>query len=659
MSARAGFVAIAALALSGAVFVHAQQPAPAGFILGQLVDGDSGAPVAGATVTLGAPSANAPIAEFVDVGSGPANAAGRRVLTSSDGRFLFRDVLKGRYVLSATAPAYVTASFGQAQPNGPGTTVDLDAGERLGGVTMRIWKYGAISGVVTDDGGDPMVGAQLRCYKRVFAGGQVRYTQAALASTDDRGAFRMGSLVPGSYVCSNTLSLATLSQATIDLGQGADAGDADAARARRSISDSGSVINDANGFRVGDLSLHSVTAATTMLPSNPPGHFSVYPLVFYPSAVTPSQATPIKVASGEERRGVDLQLRLARGSNISGRVVGPNGAGGNLYLSIAPAGGTDLVSEGTATIGSTISDPNGRFTLLGIPPGAYNIRVRMYPHPVAPTVASTIDASSVALVERGLAAAAGSGAGPGRGGLPQPPPDDPTLWALVAITVQSADLGNVTIDLHTGARVTGKLAVAGAQPPTADQIQRVGIRLQGAEGRTSSPIPTDGRADATGAFRTSQYPPGRYIVSLITVPAPWSLKSATLNGKDVTSDPFELAEADIDGVVITLTDQKTTLTGAVTRNGAPDRDAAVVVFPSDSDTWRTSGPVARRSRLDRVPSSGKFSIADLPAGAYYVAAVSASSVGDWQDPQFLASLVGRASKVVLAEGGTTNVELRR
>jgi hypothetical protein len=58
-------------------------------------------------------------------------------------------------------------------------------------------------------------------------------------------------------------------------------------------------------------------------------------------------------------------------------------------------------------------------------------------------------------------------------------------------------------------------------------------------------------------------------------------------------------------------------------------------------------------RKTTAGSDGAFSVAGLPFGSYYVAAVASLPVNganDWQDPAFLETLVFRASTVTLAEG---------
>jgi hypothetical protein len=56
--------------------------------------------------------------------------------------------------------------------------------------------------------------------------------------------------------------------------------------------------------------------------------------------------------------------------------------------------------------------------------------------------------------------------------------------------------------------------------------------------------------------------------------------------------------------------------------------------------------------------SGAYSVAALPPGAYYVAAVSEAVAGDWQDPAFLEQLTGSAAHVQIGDGEAATESLR-
>jgi hypothetical protein len=669
LNALPAYVLIAAtlVALATLAARAQQRPGPAtpqgtGLLLGQVVDADSGKGVSGVIVTLGA-SAPAPsvISELADIGVTPA-ATGRRMLTSSDGRFLFRDLPKGRYALTTSAPGYVPASYGQGRPSGPGQPIDLDEAQRLGGVTVRAWKYAAISGGVVDEAGEPAVGVSVRCLRRVIAGGHLRFDSANSGVTDDRGMYRSANLIPGDYVCGTVANQVTMPVSVADMSDAASrSGNPNSSAAYRTMQDSGGR-GDSSGLRVGDFVIRPSGVGSRGLPPPAPaanGRMMMYPTQYFPSAMTTTQASLITLKSGEDHGGVDLQLKLLPSVRVSGTVTGPSGPAGFLGMTLIPSSGSDLISEGQAEAARTVSDAAGAFTFLGIPPGQYVVKIRMYPRVVAAAPGTSIDA--VPSVVDISSMPAGSGL-MGRGAPPPPPPADPGLWAQMPVTVGDADLSDLNVVLRAGLRVSGRVEFAGTRAaPSADSIQRMVIRMQSAEGRTSSPIPAEGRAAPDGTFRTAGYQAGNYIASVvpISIPAGWTLKSVTSGGKDVSVDPLELTDKDVSDVVMTFTDQTTELSGTVTTSAnAPDATASVIAFPADSQAWKEIGVVARRWRYERVAKAGTFTVAGLPAGEYFVAAVANNAAGDPRDPKYLETLVRTATRVSLGDGEKKHVDVK-
>ena len=647
---RARFLAVVTtILISGASLasnarVQVPQPAAAppgtGLILGQVVDVATNRGVSGVVVSIGpAAPTPPPIGELLEARP-PLAAAGpnvKRSLTGADGRFVFRDLPKGRYTITTTSPGYVNGAYGQSRPDGAAQMIDLDDAQKTGGVTVRIWKFASISGRVVDELGDPAVAVNVRCMRRVFSGGQKRLTTGAgLVYTDDRGMYRASSLVPGEYVCGVPMNQTTMPMSVAAASEAASqSGNPNASDAYRSMQNSAArtFSGAASGTRVGDLGFASTGVSVTRgLPPPAPdadGRMMAYGPQYFGGATTTRQAAPIALKPGEDRTGIDLQLKLLPAVRITGRVVGPAGPGAFLGMSLMPLHGSDLTSEGQAEVGSTVSDPTGAFTFLGIPAGQYVVRVRLYPRPIP-------------------------------GGSPVTILDTPGLWANVPLTVADADISDLVVTLRPGLRVTGRVEFVGsrAQPTPAD-IARIGIRLQSAEGRTSSPIATDGKVAPDLTFRTAGYAGGRYLVIpfAATIPPGWTLKSVTASGRDVSIEPLDLSENDASGVVITFTDQTTQLSGTVRNSNGPDATAEVVVLPADSLAWKEIGVTVRRGRVERVDRTGAFSFTGLPAGEYFVAVIPANSPSDPQDPAFLDVLSRSATRVTLADGGKASVQL--
>ena len=210
------------------------------------------------------------------------------------------------------------------------------------------------------------------------------------------------------------------------------------------------------------------------------------------------------------------------------------------------------------------------------------------------------------------------------------------------ITVGDKDLVDVSLTLHRNSRVSGRVEFDGTsdKPPLGWLGQL--LRLDPVDGRferLTFQIEPDGALSATA-------PPGRYFVRLDTGVAAtqlgaWTLKSAMVGGRDVSDVPVTVAGSDITGLVVTLTDQASVLTGTVrdSRNAA-DVTATVLLFPTDRALWTDYGAVPRRLRTARTDRRGAFSIPGLPAGEYYAIAIPEENTIDWQRQTFLVASHG-------------------
>ena len=61
------------------------------------------------------------------------------------------------------------------------------------------------------------------------------------------------------------------------------------------------------------------------------------------------------------------------------------------------------------------------------------------------------------------------------------------------------------------------------------------------------------------------------------------------------------------------------------------------------------------SQQARPGKNGVFSVRGLPDGEYFVAAVDRLQPDEWQDPDFLESILPSAKRVTLSEGQTLSV----
>jgi hypothetical protein len=108
--------------------------------------------------------------------------------------------------------------------------------------------------------------------------------------------------------------------------------------------------------------------------------------------------------------------------------------------------------------------------------------------------------------------------------------------------------------------------------------------------------------------------------------------------------------------VLTLTNRRTELTGRLqTPAGLPATDYSVIVFSADRAHWFSG---ARRTRAVRPATDGVFSVTELPAGAYLVAAVTDAYPADWQHAEFLEQLAAFAVSATVRAGEATRQDLQ-
>lgn len=621
-------------------FPIAQNPPQTGLLMGVVIDAADERPVPNAEVKLTGALPGAPASV---------------VLADNDGRFVFMGLPKGSFTITATKPGYAEGAYGRLRPLGLTQVIALNENERLADLRVPLFKFATVTGRVTDEAGEPVVGVMVRILQRAIVAGREKLTPGVSIKTDDRGIYRIASLTPGEYAVAVPATQVTAPDSIIDLRTSRFQGplspqDTDF---MRDISFSGG--NDAlvalenyRQTRVGMQSLASVSArgrAAVAPGRSGGGRIHLYPTQYHPAANTAATASTITLRSGEERVGVDIQLALAPTSLVSGTVRGPDGPS-RAVLTLVPES-DDFSSDTGFETATSMSDTTGKFTFIGVPEGRYRLRAILAQVPAT---------------------------GASRGAPPPPAPIDPTkpvptpvpdlggftLSAMQTITVGSADVNDLALTLRPGHRFAGRAQFEGARAqPTPDLVRRMSATFDPADARPLLGTTIfRGQFDERGRLLSYQVPPGRYYVRINNPPAGWSLKSAMFAGADVSNVPLSL-DADATSLVVTFTDRPASLSGRVQNAaGAVDTAATVLVLPSDSTGWMDYGAFPRRMRAIRVDREGQYRTDGLPAGEYLVVAVRDEVTANWQDPRVLRVLAKQATAVTIAEGEARTVSLR-
>jgi hypothetical protein len=613
-------------------------------IFGRVLDAGTDAPISGAVVSIGGVSGTG-----ASLNPGLANASPGRMtaMTNGRGQFLFRDLPAGSYTLTASAPGYLAGTYGQRRPQGSSRRVAVADGQQTMDADIRLWKTAVITGAVLDEVGDPLVQVNVRALRRRFLRGRPQWSLAANATTDDRGVFRFANLAPGDYIVAMLSGIASVPASTADAYWQAMTSDDPASRTALGQLASSGTLSAASGVWVGDQRVQTVSGRAVTPPADPDAPLFIYPRTFHPAAEKQDDASLITVGSGDERQA-DIRVRPVRTSRVSGIVTGPTGPAPNVRVSIAPASTRDvpqmtayvdvgLVDTGFTT-STTTTDATGRFTLVGVPAGDYVVRAAMVKAPSGQTIVRNDDGTVTAFTVAAPVAGAGAVSRA----------NNEASSAEMSLGVPDRDVAGVAIALQPEVNISGTVAFTGGTPPPASLLAGAVISLNAAnaQSRRSTRV-LNGRS----TFELGPAPRGTYALSLV-LPG-WTMASVRLGGKEIGDGLFSLT-ADVDDVVITMTNRLASVAGTVQRSGG---EASVAVFPADYQRWIAAGMSTSRAHLVDADKTGTFEVDGLASGDYAVAAIDASTPVDLQDPADVEALARIATRVTLGDGDRKTLSL--
>ncbi len=205
--------------------------------------------------------------------------------------------------------------------------------------------------------------------------------------------------------------------------------------------------------------------------------------------------------------------------------------------------------------------------------------------------------------------------------------------------------------------VAGHLAFDGSSQPPED-LSRTLISLTATGANLSGATASQTRALADATFALSSVAPGRYRLSAAIVGRPqtsgrsqasWFLTSVMRDGQDLLDSALDVAPGqDVKDLTVVFSDRRTDLAGTLfdTANH-PVAGYVVLVFPTDRRFWTSD---SRRIRQALLGLDGHFDISGLPAGEYYLGAVTHADADDVSDPTFLEEVAAAALRMTLAAG---------
>ncbi len=359
-------------------------------------------------------------------------------------------------------------------------------------------------------------------------------------------------------------------------------------------------------------------------PATPEARVSWAP-IYFPGSPSPQDAVPIRLGAGDERAGLDFTMSMTRMTRVEGILLGDPAVVGSARIFWNASGLRLEPLVGLTPVFTTRTTPTGKaFTYVGVPPGVFSITAQIA----------------------------------GQGGAE-------TQWARASFQSSGQDVIDVVLTPQPAVRLSGRIVFEGVEgiPPGVLKGATARVRAangigQAASGSTlmGNPLVPAGQVAETGAFEIGGIVPETFFVDVVTPNASgWIPQSVLVNGTDVLDGPVAIA-SDITDVVVTMTRQKTRLSGRITTtDGAPGTSLFIAAFPQDQALWR---PLARRITSARADTDGRWVIESLPPGDYFVVALTDVMPSELSDPAFLAQLVPSALRITLAPGEQKTQDLR-
>jgi hypothetical protein len=374
--------------------------------------------------------------------------------------------------------------------------------------------------------------------------------------------------------------------------------------------------NDAGDYRLSGLepgTFHLRARSREIWESDDGETTHVYAMTYFPGVPVVERPQTIDLKVGQEVGGLDFPLVPAQAARITGLVEDATGQ--------ALADQQVNLSELTRTIGGRIlssgqgaspvkTDARGAFQFSRLPSGEYVVS---------------------------------------SGG-----PDE---RASVTIVLEEGDVEHVVLSPRTQARVSGIVTTDEGQPPPF-LASRIRLLAVSADPRTGLPGWGEGSGDTVRAdwsFNLVNLD-GPYLFRLLNLPDGWMVKTVRAGGRDSTDTPLSISRGSVvKGLEIVISRKGGRVSGAVvTAAGSPAPDSTVIAFAEEPAQWI---PGSRFIRATRPDNEGRFSLAGLAPGAYRVIARDLVVDGQWEDPEFLRSLLRESVRVELAESAVEIIQL--
>jgi hypothetical protein len=328
---------------------------------------------------------------------------------------------------------------------------------------------------------------------------------------------------------------------------------------------------------------------------------------YFPNAPEFAQAAAIEVQPGQELSGRDIALRKEKVVKVSGKVVDASGAPAkNSSVNLTPV-------EGALGVGGVFApvDEKGAFSSDKVPPGQYNAQAHSW-----------------------------SG-------------DTNAQSAAVPVAVGDAGLEGLVLQIQPALEAKGAFVLEGSE--------RKDFGFTGFSVNLSSAGDNDfyggyGQAKSDGTFTMTGIAPGRFTVNVYAGSGEGYIKSILLGSEDVYGKEVDGSAVAAGGLKIVIRLDSAALSGTVEipdERKAALRAPTVVLLPADAHLRD-----AEQRHVAQFNQNNGYDLKNLRPGDYIAFALEACDYASLQDPEVLAAIAGKGTKVTLAANEAKSLDLK-
>jgi hypothetical protein len=270
-------------------------------------------------------------------------------VTKQDGRFSFPVNEPGKYELSLIKPGYPRQDYKQDGFSGAASAIAVRDGQDTTHIVFEAARGGTITGVVKDEGSEPVGNAQVAIFQSAVVGGNRRMVTRGQLRANAVGEFRLSNLPRGDYyVCA--------------MGR---PWFADSVTQLQDIQDRARMVGRARAAVRANPEEQEEPPALTFSPDPVLRGTALLP-TFYPNARSADQAAPIRLDTGGEAQ-VSIVLPFTAAVSVRGTLSVPGEVSGGRVILLKR-----VYDESVLFLEQWVGK-NKTFQFQNVPPGSYEI----------------------------------------------------------------------------------------------------------------------------------------------------------------------------------------------------------------------------------------------------------------------------------------------